>query len=219
MLRPLLKHLRAQLFILGVILVLVVLGRLEVIPSPSAIETMMRRLVSKGYLALVVIAAVENVGGLNAYFPGSVAILAGMAATKGDPSLAVRAFLAIACGSSVAHGINFALGRRFRGTIASAVPGSRVYWLSCWHPHFASVAAIAAGQSGVSVRDFVSRFGPAFLCWNVFWGVVMYSFGVPDFGESTMVVVGLVVVLWAAWEARRFFLQRYEGARGVERQR
>jgi len=210
LLLSLLKHLRAQLFVLGVILGLVVLGRLDVIPSPSAIEIAIRKLVSKGYLALVGIAAIENIGGVNAYFPGSIAILAGMAATKGDPSLAMRVFLAIVCGSSVAHAINFGLGRRLRDRsgIASSVPGSKVYWLSCWHPHFASVAAIAAGQAGVSVRDFVSRFGPAFLCWNVFWGVAMYFLGLPDFGESTVVAVGLVVVLWAVWEARRFLLQR-----------
>jgi membrane protein DedA with SNARE-associated domain len=163
-----------------------------------------------GVLAVAPISFLENLIGLNAYFPGSVVILGAMALTSGQPQLAACTFLAIFAPSFAAHQVNFLIGRHFRtnsavyadaGRYKTSIEINLLFASTLWHPHFAALTSIDSGAQGMSYRRFLSFFTAWFLLWNLFWGVTMYAFGLllPRESLGLPIIVGFLVV-WTLWD-------------------
>ena len=203
----------------GLLLIVFILHRLEVrglIPSRSQIAKNIGTAFST--YGLVVVAGtsfIENLGGLNIYFPGSIAILGAMAMTAGKPVMAARVFGTIVSFSFLAHSTNFFIGRAASGQRSWKLSGDGripeairkwgfpvVFWLATCHPHPTALVTLLAGAKGVSYRTFLKWFLPPFCVWNVFWGILMYTLGGLSTNPSLAgVYIGLLAI--AVW----FFLE------------
>lgn len=204
-----LSRIRAQL-IVGVMLMLgAVLQEFGVIPSsPAIMNTLRQFLDTYGVGFVVLIAFLEHIGGLNVYFPGSIAILVAMANTSGNPRQAWAVFSAIILASALAQVVNFVasgwIGKKFfradEGYVED-VGDSWYFWYAYWHPHFAAWASIKAADDGLSLRQFVSRASAPFLVWNGFWGLSLYAAGEVVFVRVTESPGWIIVIylLWLIW--------------------
>ncbi len=213
----LLPRVRPQLALLAFLSILYFLGWSGYGPSPLVISQTIKVLFERFGLGFVAaVSFVENIIGLNVYFPGSVAILTAMALTTGDPSRALMTFLSIIIPSFISHQLNYLIGRilghEMRGdTIPNASEGaqpSSARWLwflsTVWHPHFAAVTSMAAGSQKMRYRVFVSYFAPSFLLWNVFWGFSMYSIGyIVDETGTVFPLFFLYIIAWLVWDLIR----------------
>jgi len=131
-----------------------------------------------GLIAVAVSSVIENLVGVNYYFPGAVVILTAMALTAGTIPRAIATFFTILIASSIAHLINFAIGRSFRKpNEAITLNKFRPYLMSYWHPYFAAVNSFNAGTQNISFQTFLKYFVPSQIGWNLFWGIVMFSVG------------------------------------------
>jgi membrane protein DedA with SNARE-associated domain len=167
---------------------------------------------SGSLLILVLLAFIEGVALLNAYFPGAGVILIAMASTAGDPRRALLTFFAIVLGSALAHHLNYLAGRAsLRGSATrisseDAAPTLLEAFASYWHPHSGSLYSLRSGSDGVSYKNFVARFVPAFGTWNIFWGILMYLLGhVPASGSELMMLFYLYLAWWILTELRVVF--------------
>lgn len=216
--RSLLFRLRPQLFLLFVIGALYVGKETRLLPSPDIIAELVKEWFERYGLPLVVsVSFLESLAGFNIYFPGSIAILAAMALTAGDPIRAALTLTSIFIPSLVAHQINFTIGRAAGRRVLGHKKVLRThlviggYMVAAWHPHFAAVAAYAAGTSGIPYLRFVSLFSPALLAWNIFWGVAMYSAGLfLEPGRALTPYFLVLILAWIAWELGRDFFQTEE---------
>lgn len=177
--------------LLLLVLLLYVLELKGIIPERSRIaEGIESAFVAYGVIVVAIVSFVENIGGLNLYFPGSIAILSSMAMTAGRPFLAAKVFVAIVTFSFLAHSVNYAIGRAGAGR---ALEGSEwfgrlgegtrrwgfavVFWLAAWHPHPTALASLLAGAAGIGYRRYLKWFLPPFFTWNSVWGIAMYIVG------------------------------------------
>lgn len=200
------RAIRTQLVIVGVIGTLAVLHRMGLIPTPVELEGSLASIVRRQLLFLAPIALAENLVGFNVYFPGSIAILLGMASTGGHPSLALLAWIAIVLPGVVGQQLSYWLGRtgfaRASGPSPTKHLGVALEWGlyagTMWHPQVASLTSAAAGAEGLSYRHYLSRFLPVFLLWQVFWGALMYSVGA-SVAKGFGWMLWLFLVYLAAW--------------------
>lgn len=161
-----------------------------------------------GAIVVAPISFVENLVGLNVYFPGSIAILTAMALSAGDPHKALATFVAITVPAFLAHQVNFVLGKRLRGRevgntgrYKTVFGRNALFAGSLWHPHFAALACIDAGSQGLSYGLFLSAFAPWFAVWNIVWALVMYNFGLLLTRDSkgNPLILGFLA-LWLLWD-------------------
>jgi membrane protein DedA with SNARE-associated domain len=173
------------------------------LPSQGAIlESIGKWVVAYGILAVFGLSLLENVVVFNGYFPGSVAILAAMASTNGDPSAGLKVWTAIAIGSVIGQIVSFLMGRR----VPSAPPDpERRFWISAlltyWHPQLGSISSFASGAQGMNLSRFLSALIPILTLWNIFWGVLMFSFGsIIDLSQDGTWIILLLISFWIAVE-------------------
>lgn len=210
-------RIRLQVIIALVLALLITFSVLGIIPSHEQIYQMTGSFFDKyGPLAVAPISFAENIIGVNAYFPGSVAILTAMTLTAGKPSIAIMTFFSIIIPSFCAHQINYLIGRRLRrredgadqeinkdGRYSQNLTANILFMSTMWHPHFAALTSIDAGSQKMPYRRFILLFGFWFTLWNIFWGATMYSFGIvlSRSRESLgyPMIVGFLVI-WALWD-------------------
>jgi membrane protein DedA with SNARE-associated domain len=211
-----LRRIRAQIIVGALLVVCYLLNLAGVIPPPEIVYDRIEKIFSvHGVFFIGPISFIENVVGLNAYFPGSVAILGSMALTAGNPRLALVTFIAIVVPAFLAHQVNYFLGRRIaRRSAVGKERGQKmnsrygpgigthlIFFTTLWHPHFAALTSIDAGSQGLGYRRFTKLFGLWFLFWNIFWGGVMYGFGAVLPRESLGYPIVIVfLVIWGAWD-------------------
>jgi membrane protein DedA with SNARE-associated domain len=191
--------------LLCAVVVIEVLALADLIPSQGhLIGVIGKWLAYQGTFAIVGISLAENIVGFGVYFPGSLAILTAMATTSGNPSQASFVWLAITMGAMSGQLINFGLGRRVSGRGGIPVSkkiSAREFWLTFWHPQFASVTSLRAGQSGIDIYLYLRMMIPSLLLWNVFWGTVMYSWGnLLGDGEGWTLLFIAYLLSWIAYE-------------------
>lgn len=156
-----------------------------------------------GVVAIAVVAMLENIVGLNTYFPGAVVILGVMAATYGDPAAGFKTFLAIVTGQISGLSVSRLIGLRAMNSPDDLE--HRASWTSLlllvafWHPHSAAATAFALGSRHHPRGQAIVLVGC--LIWSVFWALVMY-FGVGSFIKEVgwdYITIG-VAVIWLALE-------------------
>lgn len=194
--------------------ILAIIGGFEIAAASGWVQPEAQAAWVIGYLrsasvvVIVAIAAIENIVGLTAWFPGSVAILVAMAATGGRPSRAIAVFAAIVIGAFVGQVVDFWYGRlvarppqRYslgRTDITGAV-------LTYWHPQLGSIYSAQRGARGLQFSSFVVLLALVWFPWNVCWGLAMYHFGaLPVSARSWEVVFAAYCVVWLGLEMRRF---------------
>jgi hypothetical protein len=214
--QSLFRVLLPQIILLGLILVLYSLSMLRIIPSPQELNRLLVRLFLKYGLPLIALSSLlENIVGLNAWFPGAFTILTGMSLTAGHPSRAILTYLVIYIPAYCANVFSYILGRSQRQSVQTThPPKERDVWLwfvlTYWHPQLASVTAFSMG-----IRDIVPR--SMFLVhsllvsalWSVFWAVTIYHFGlIANVADYFGILFLMYLLIWAATDTWKFFSRR-----------
>lgn len=162
-----------------------------------------------GYWVIFISALVEGTFVVNLYFPGSTAIVLGVAlASQNELSGTVLIFLTI-LGFFISYNLNYFLGKyglyrlllRFgykdiiEGTRESLLAkGPRMMLASFFHPNVGSVVTTGAGIINMPLRQFVIWCLISLLIWDTVWGVVVYVLG------------SQVINLLSSWMAIPFML-------------
>jgi len=150
-------------------------------PSMSVISSHLNELFVKyGLLAVFAFSFIENLFGVNAYFPGSVVILTSMSMTAGNVELALETYASIVVGAVIAYNVNYIVGRFFsrKVRVTEGKVVTHILFLSTfWHPSLAALTCFASGANGVSYFAFVRLFLFSGFIWNTFWGLLMYNVG------------------------------------------
>lgn len=212
----LLRALLPQAVLLTLIVVLYGLSLLGIIPSPRQLNELLVECFTKYGLPLIILSAfLENLVGVNAYFPGAFTILTGMSLTAGHPAQAVKTYLAIYIPSYSANLLSYLIGRCQRATGSEIrTPSTRKNWLwlllTYWHPQLASVTAFSAGvRNAMPKRIFFTISFFVSLFWSLFWAVIIYHFGlIGNVAGYFSVLFVLYVLIWASVDARKFFKRR-----------
>lgn len=211
-----LRFIRAQLLLLGILGGLEAAKSAGLIPPPAEILQSVGRLIAGGgWWLLLLVSFAEHLAGVNVYFPGSMVIFVAVSSLAGKPEAALLSVLATISGAILAHQVNFYLGRRLRGRSltqqeVSTRPTSWRRWgmaVMFWHPHLGALAAIVAGREGMRYRTAAATIVVSTVFWQATWGLFAYSagrglvHGDPGFWP----MIGCVLI-WAAvdlWRCHR----------------
>jgi membrane protein DedA with SNARE-associated domain len=220
MFRSILQATRVQIG-MGILLVLfVILPRYGILPSPTELSLEFARLFDiYGPRLVVVLSFLENIVGFNAYFPGSMVILAAMALTAGDPFGAVLMYGLIVIPAALAEHVNFAIGRVI-GSKGQWKPPAHLgkLWLwffsTFWHPHLAALTSFACGAEGVPYRTFLPPCIVAGLTWGAFWAFSLYHFGQFIMVErNLLILVATYIAIWFVVDAVKATRESYRSTR------
>nr|VFK65072.1 MAG: membrane protein DedA, SNARE-associated domain [Candidatus Kentron sp. UNK]VFK71367.1 MAG: membrane protein DedA, SNARE-associated domain [Candidatus Kentron sp. UNK] len=208
--------LRTQLFLAAFLLAMSLLSFLKIVPSTVEMGSWLELFFeSHGLVAICMVSFIENIVGMNSYFPGSVVILVAMAMTAGDVEQALLTFSAIYLPAIFAHNTNFLLGRFGSGKmvmdtgVQNKVSGKRslalMYFLTFWHPHFTALSCFASGYEGIPYRKFAYLFFIISFFWNSVWAIFMYKVGGFYGKESNLTFIMVIyIVLWGAYDYLKY---------------
>ena len=199
-----LSNARAELTLLCVTIVILIASGFNLIPSMETIGALVFEAFVKHGIALVAACSIlEGIVGINTYFPGSFTILVAMSTTAGDPIRGLGMFVAITISAFVANIVSFLIGTTIKS--ASPPPNSRIFWLTYWHPQFASLTAFQAGASGhLSLMRFFKQFTPPLIIWNTFWAILMYNIKLtPSSGSSIIYIFLIYLIVAAAYKIKK----------------
>ena len=225
MIEKLLKTIKAPLIILFVIIILEILAYYQIIPSIDEITVIITDSVEKSGLIVVgLISFLENIVGLNVYFPGSVIILIAMTQTAGDPQRAFVTYLVIYAFAFLAYNVNFLIGKYYFKSVdeikeRKLMTHDKKYknmWVqfltTFWHPHFAAVTCLYVGSKGYKYKDILKYMIVASFIWNTFWAITLYNVGLVT-KTTTLNFKGLVylyLIGWIALETYKFYKKEKE---------
>jgi membrane protein YqaA with SNARE-associated domain len=193
--------------IVGILGCITMLEMVGVLPSKLVLLDALRESYLRyGAPFIFLVSAVENIVGVNAYFPGSIVILAGMAMTSGKPEVALLTWLMIWAGCIGGNVLDYHLGRwrknpsdhseNPRRSLSGTVT---LYLLSMWHPHYGALSSAIVGAEGVGFSTFLFGMLIGSFVWYVFWGGVMYIIGARfKMAEGMFGVYIGAVLVWAA---------------------
>ncbi|MCG7493300.1 hypothetical protein [Thalassobius sp. Cn5-15] len=195
------------------------LSYFSVLPSKVvAFEALSSWLATNGLLLVGVLSFLENIAVANAYFPGSVAILAAMHGASSDYALILEVWLIVTVGGIAGQIVTFKFGgallSRFSSRDAVGSNKAKVRPLalalsSFWHPHLASIACLRLAEIKMPTINFIGVSIVASSAWNTFWTVFVINFG-NIFAEGIVgsaLVYGYLLV-WIALAERKHFMNR-----------
>jgi len=209
-----LKTIRFQLIILAALLILFLLSAYGLIMDPESLTVSLRSyFVKYGIPIVIVVSFIENIIGVNIYFPGSITILTAMSLTAGNPSKAIQTWLAIVIPSTFSQIVDYSIGRqiaiklpiRNKSETIKAKKRSNLskglLFLGYWHPHFAALTSAACGKSQMPFARFLGILIVSSLFWNIFWGITMYYYGAFTTESSTLFILFFLYILcWMGWD-------------------
>lgn len=207
------KVLRLQLFIVCLVTCIYILIYIGVIPEIQKLAELLSSIFEKnGLLVIVPCAFVENIGGLNVYFPGSIVILTGMALTAGKPILALITFFCISIPSILAHVLNYfigagiIIGRKSESEKGNNYPTIWKFFAMFWHPHLAALVCLESGSARMPFKKFLSVMLPSAIFWYILWAIIMYSAGYASASPKELVYLFLAyLALWTYYDAYRYW--------------
>lgn len=202
----LIQKILPQLAILSLIGLLYLLSLLGLIPSPDQLNNILvEKFKTYGLPLIAICAFLENLVGVNAYFPGAFTILTGMALTAGNPNRAILTYFAIYLPSYLANILSYYFGFLYKKKNAISVTlknRNTLLWFffTYWHPQLAALTAFSVGSSGaLSQHNFIKNSVGASLFWSVFWGVIIYHFGLfANVAQNFIAIFLCYVVVWTA---------------------
>jgi len=210
--RSLVVVLLPQIILLFLFLTMYGLSLLQIIPSPHELNELLVSLFKRFGLPIIGLSSfIENLIGVNSYFPGAFTILTGMSLTAGHPKEALVTYLVIYIPAYLANILSFFLGklRSSDKQPGSSSPRKTTLWFICtyWHPQLAAVSAFSVGvRDLLPPKEFLIRSFLVSLVWSVFWAVVIYNSGlmVNVTGYFSMLFF-VYVVVWMVFDTWRFF--------------
>lgn len=160
---------------------------------------------SYGLIAVMLCSFIENIAGLNIYFPGSIVILSAMALSAGNPKQAILLFFIITIFSIFAHIINYYSAKKIKhlNIRNQDPPGLSEFLLSFWHPHFAAIVCVKCGWSDTPANLFLKRMISVAILWYIFWAIMMYYLGsltVTKNPNRLIYVFCIYFILWGIWD-------------------
>jgi membrane protein DedA with SNARE-associated domain len=188
-----------------------------VIPIPPNLsEKLLAAFKAYGIPFIAICSFIENLVGINVYFPGAFTILTGMALTAGNPLKAVVTYFAIYLPAFAANATSFLIGRFGKRTQQASgqvlQQKNTVLWFAFtyWHPLLASMTAFSAGvESQVSKRNFFALAFPISLAWSIFWALVIYHFGLAvNVGDHFAALFILYLLGWIIVDTVNFCKRR-----------
>ena len=185
----LIYNIRTPLLLLILILGIEILASNKIIPSFNELSgTLKLALKEHGLIMMGPLAFLENIAGLNVYFPGSVIILTTMALTGGDPIKGLLTYIIYYASAFAAYHVNFFFGRAFRkkGNVNSSAQTAQMnrakMWVrfltTFWHPQTASLTCVHVGSDGYRYSQIFPYLIVSSFIWNTFWGLTMYYVGI-----------------------------------------
>lgn|GEM_PF-3625773 len=211
------KRSRFPLTILLVFVIAHTMSAMEIIPSLDSVSLYLNDAFKKyGLVAVSCFSFIENIVGVNAYFPGSVVILTAMSMTGGNIAMGLKTYFSIMLSAFVAYNVNYGIGRFFTYKNVSSKTDRAIthalFMSTFWHPHFAALTCLAAGANGIGYFAFFRLFIISGLFWNSFWGLLMYNVGwLTSANLDLMPLMYVYLMGWAALSAYRD-LQSFRGA-------
>jgi hypothetical protein len=217
MLLLIVRKLRVQLLLVGVLCLVQGLAALGAIPPSEHLSQRLIHLLEQGGFWLVALFSfVENLPGLNVYFPGSVVLITRMSLTAGYPGVALLTYLAIVLPAIAANMVSYWIGRRLAPNSAVAAPAEKKLWWwylsTYWHPQLAAMTALASGSSGIPFIRYAQHFLPISIALSFIWGLALYSLGsVGPIRESVFPLAWVYVLVWIAWDVYKFVRENRRG--------
>jgi membrane protein DedA with SNARE-associated domain len=211
--QSLFRTLLPQMILFGFLATLYLLSLLKLIPSPHELNDLLLKLFKDYGLPIIAVSSfVENLIGVNAYFPGAFTILTGMSLTAGHPSQAVVTYLAIYVPAYAANVLSFFSGKWQKGDVQNLThPVSKRAWswffLTYWHPQLAAITAFSGGvRSQVSTKHFFVISFVVSLFWSLFWAIIIYHFGlmakVADYFGLLFIAY---LLIWTSTDTWKYF--------------
>ncbi len=199
-----------QVLLLGLVGVLQALIHWHVIPSQSYVLGVLQKFfVREGLAVVAVFSYIENIVGVNVYFPGSVVLLVAMSTTSGDLGRAILMYFVIYVPAVLGNISSYLLGRYGLAAartkkIVSQQTGRGWWWaflLTYWHPQLASVTAVAAGVDGLPFSRLLVLLISTTVPWSLFWAVLIYHLGSKLMMSTDFASLFVAYILvWIAWD-------------------
>lgn len=212
------KYVKGPIILLLAFIFLQLLASYGIIPSLENLSGIIKSFFeSYGLPAIAILSFVENIVGVNAYFPGSIVILTAMALSAGDPILGILTYATIFGFAFLAYNINYFLGKYllFSGqNINISNKSSYELWVwylgTFWHPHLAAITCVISGSQGLEYKLFFKRILIAGFFWNTFWGITMYNLGV--FAKKSNDITLIMYLYLIGW----LFVETYKYIKNVK---
>lgn len=218
--RSILDKIKSQLSILAFLIIINLLAYFEYLPDTDELTEILTAIFDKyGMPLIVLVSFLENIVGLNVYFPGSIVILTSMSLTAGDPKKAMLVFIAIVLPSTLAQNINYLIGcfstkdlKKQNLTKLSKIKLGILFGSTFWHPHTTAITCMASGSEGLSYVVFLKYFIVFSLFWNAFWGIIMYRLGYFARAASNLSPFFYsYLVLWIIWDIVKILKDKESG--------
>jgi membrane protein DedA with SNARE-associated domain len=174
------REIKLPIILIIVFTFLHILSIFEILPNINYLSLEVKKFFDDyGIVSVGILSFIENIVFINAYFPGSIVILTGMAMTSGDPIRGLITYLTIFFFAFMAYNFNYFIGRFLSRNkpINSNKVSVTLFLSSFWHPHFAAMTCLKTGVDGYSYYEFLKKSLLVGFIWNSFWGVFMYNFG------------------------------------------
>jgi membrane-associated protein len=208
------------LIFLIIFTLLIFLWRLFGLPSNDELFVIIKNSFDEyGYFIMFVSAVAEGFIFAGVYYPGSFIIFLAVLLAENIFQFGITV-LVVALGLLLAYTINFMLGKYgwYRLLIALGLResvekaqkrltkhGLIGIFLSYWMPNIASLTATAAGIMHYPFKKFLLYSLGAVIFWNLFWGLIVYTFG-----EVVLNIVGIpfFIAIIFGWIALNFISSR-----------
>jgi membrane-associated protein len=210
--KNLIKKLRGPLIAILISAILFIAWRLLHLPPRDELINIARFYFEQyGLIVLLLSAFAEGLFFLGWYYPGSLVIFLGVIFAGRDLEKVIMAVSCVIIGLLAAYIGNFFIGRYgwyrlflkfgLRDALAKSEKrlaryGWRAIFMTYWQPNIASLTATAAGTLQLPWKRFFLPSLAAAILWNIFWGVLVYTWG-----EAALSIIGLkfVLIFLTAW--------------------
>lgn len=205
---------KTPLIIISLYVTLYFLMNYNYLPPLEEIEILLISYYERyGLYAVALLSLIENIPGINVYFPGSIVILTAMAYSHGNPLLGLYTYLTIYSFAFVAYNISYYLGRLG----ASSNNNKRsfknknlflVFLATLWHPHSASITCLASGENKIPYLKFLRILIITSFIWNTFWALLMYNIDIKLLitnGSLINILVIIYLFLWLGYDSYKYF--------------
>lgn len=174
----------------------------------NLIEKIQSFFLAYGLIVIFLSSILESTLFLGWYFPGSLVIFLGVAATTGKPELAALTVLTVCSGMMLGYNLNYFLGKYgwhslivklgFRDEllkIENRIINKGIFksFFLYIMPSFGSLLSTAFGVLKYSYTKFFFFTGLMVIFWNTVWGVLVYFYGMEIFKILTNKIVFFVI--------------------------
>jgi len=158
-----------------------------------------------GLFMVAFLSLIENIPGINVYFPGSIVILTAMAYSHGNPTLGLYTYLVIFSFAFIGYHISYYIGRVSSSNLKENKTSLRdknlfiYFFLTLWHPHSASITCLVAGEDNVPYKKFLKNLIIVGFIWNTFWALLMYNIDIDILKTNGEIITLLIVIYLFLW--------------------